>query len=92
MDSDYALVLASYIKSSQYRFKVAESLMGSVMTPTEISNDTGILVAHMSNVLKQLKSKDIIECINEDARKGRLYRLTDTGNLVVNEYLPLLLI
>ena len=29
------------------------------------------------------KSKDIVECINEEARKGRLYRLTDTGKDVL---------
>ena len=28
-------------------------------------------------------SKEIVECINEEARKGRLYRLTDTGKEVL---------
>ena len=31
----------------------------------------------------KLKSKEIVECINEEARKGRLYRLTDTGKEVL---------
>ena len=31
----------------------------------------------------ELKSKEIVECINEEARKGRLYRLTDTGKEVL---------
>ena len=34
----------------------------------------------MSKVLKELKDAGIAECINEDVRKGRLYRLTDVGN------------
>ena len=34
-------------------------------------------------ILSELKSKEIVECINEEARKGRLYRLTDTGKEVL---------
>ena len=37
----------------------------------------------VSKVLSELKSKEIVECINEEARKGRLYRLTDTGKDVL---------
>ena len=39
---------------------------------------------HISKVLSELKSKEIVECINEEARKGRLYRLTDTGKEVLD--------
>ena len=85
------LVMASYVKSSTYRYKVLECLhTHKVSTPTMISEDTGILVNHMSNILKQLKENGYVECINEESRKGRLYRLTSLGELVVSNYLPLL--
>ena len=45
--------------------------------------DLGIRTNHISKVLSELKSKEIVECINEEARKGRLYRLTDTGKEVL---------
>ena len=33
----------------------------------------------MSNVLRDLKQNGVVECINEEVRRGRLYRLTDLG-------------
>lgn len=89
MDEVEGLTLASYIKTSKYRYKVMRSLKKySLQTPTEISKDTGILVSHMSNVLRQLKEKNLIECVNENSHKGRIYRLTSIGYVVANDYLP----
>ena len=42
-----------------------------------------IRINHISNVLRQLKNKNIVECMNEDAHKGRLYRLTPTGKEIL---------
>ena len=47
--------------------------------PKEIAEDSDILQNHISNVLRQLKEKDIVECLNPNVRKGRLYRLSDEG-------------
>lgn len=33
----------------------------------------------MSNVLRDLKETGIVECINEEVKRGRLYRLTPLG-------------
>ena len=38
---------------------------------------------HLSNPLKQLKEYELVECINPEVRKGRLYRLTDKGDALV---------
>lgn len=35
---------------------------------------------HISNVLRQLKDHELVECINLEVKKGRLYRLTEKGN------------
>jgi DNA-binding MarR family transcriptional regulator len=51
----------------------------------EIASDSGILPNHISNVLRQLKEKDIVECINPEVRKGRLYRLSDNGLDILDE-------
>ena len=38
---------------------------------------------HISNTLKELKDHELVECINNpEVRKGRLYRLTDKGELI----------
>lgn len=71
-----------YINRSQYRIKVMKSLDGEVKIPSEIANDTEIFQNLISNTLRQLKEHELIECINPEVRKGRLYRLTDKGEEV----------
>ena len=71
-----------YVNRSQYRLKVIKSLNGNVKIPSEIANDTEIFQNHISNTLRQLKEHELIECINPEVRKGRLYRLTDKGEEV----------
>lgn len=68
-----------YVNRSSYRVKVLKSLKNDVKMPTQIAEDSGILPNHISNVLRQLKEKEIVECINPEVRKGRLYRLSDEG-------------
>ena len=65
-----------YINRFQYRLKVMKSLDGEVKIPSEIAKDTEIFQNHISNTLKQLKEHELIECINPEVRKGKLYRLT----------------
>ena len=71
-----------YINRSQYRIKVMKSLDGEVKIPSEIANDTEIFQNHISNTLRQLKEHELIECINPEVKKGRLYRLTEKGKNV----------
>ena len=71
--------LLKYVNNSSYRVKVLKALGDDVKIPTQIASDSGILPNHISNVLRQLKEKEIVECINPEVRKGRLYRLSDNG-------------
>ena len=59
-----------------------KSLDGEVKIPSEIANDTEIFQNHISNTLRQLKEHKLIECINPEVRKCRLYRLTEKGKTV----------
>lgn len=52
--------------------------------PTEIAKRSNIKTNHVSKVLSELKSKELIELINPEARKGHLYRLTSLGDELVN--------
>lgn len=80
---DELLKLTSYVEISKYREKTLKSIGNNVKIPVNIAKDSGIRTNHISKVLSELKSKEIVECINEEARKGRLYRLTDTGKEVL---------
>ena len=83
---DECLILVGYVKSSSYRVKVINVFReGLCLTPTEISALADIRVNHISTVLKELSDKQLLECINPNAHKGRLYRLTSKGIQVKNE-------
>ena len=82
--SDEMLTEISYVTISSYRKRVMKSLDdGDVKIPTEIAKDSDIRTNHISKVLSELKARDMVECINPEARKGRLYRLTDHGKDIV---------
>ena len=61
------------VNRSQYKLKVMKSLDGEVKIPSEIANDTEIFKNHISNTLRQLKEHKLIECINPEVKRGRLY-------------------
>ena len=62
-----------------------KSLEGDVKIPTAIANDSGIRTNHISKVLAELKAHELVECINPEVRKGRLYRLPDKGEEIIKE-------
>lgn len=70
----------AYVTISSYRIKTIMSLEGGRLEiPSGISKRAGVRVSHMSKVLNDLKEAGIVECLNENAHKGRLYRLTELG-------------
>jgi len=83
--SDQMWKEVGYVQSSKYRTKVMKSLAEETKIPSKIAKDTDILQNHMSATLKQLKEHELVECINPEVRKGRLYRLTDKGEKIVNK-------
>lgn len=81
---DESLKKYAYVSISSYRTKAVKSLKNEVKMPTEIAEDTGIRKNHISKVLRELKDNGVAECINEEAKRGRLYRLTDVGEDIAN--------
>ena len=79
MNDDELLILKSYVEISGYRTNVMKSIGTETKIPSVIANESGIIPNHISNVLKDLKEHGLAVCINENARKGRLYRLTNEG-------------
>ena len=81
--SDEMLTEISYVQISSYRKKVMKSLDGEVLIPTQIAKNSEIRPNHISKVLAELKAHELVECINPEVRKGRLYRLTSKGDEIV---------
>lgn len=81
---DETLKKYAYVNISSYRARVVKTLKDEDKTPTVIARDAGIRVNHISHVLKQLKECEVAECINEQNRKNRIYRLTDVGREIAD--------
>ena len=62
-----------------------KALEDEVLIPTVISERSDIKTNHISKILGELIDKELIEIINPEVRKGRLYRLTDEGKGVVRK-------
>ena len=81
--SDEMLSEISYVQISKYRLKVMKTLEDKVKMPSQIAKDSEIRQNHISKVLAELKARELVECINPEVRKGRLYRHTEKGEQVV---------
>ncbi|WP_405290040.1 winged helix-turn-helix domain-containing protein [Methanobrevibacter sp.] len=74
-----------YVKKSKYRTGVIKSIEEYPKMPSQIARDCEIAQNHISNTLKQLKEIDLVECMNPEVKKGRLYRLTDKGEKIAEK-------
>ena len=81
MDED----VLRYVNKSTYRVRTIKTIGKDIKIPKEIAHDSGILQSHISNVLRELKDKDLVECLNPKMRKGRLYRLSEDGLDILNQ-------
>jgi DNA-binding MarR family transcriptional regulator len=78
--SDYQLL--GYVLASTYRTKIALMLSSQAATPKQMAKITNLRIGHVSNVLKGLVNKGLIECVNAEAKRGRIYRLTQKGKCI----------
>lgn len=75
----------SSIISSEAKISIILALDKKILTPKRISQLTNKRINHISTYLTQLKKNNIVICLNEEMKKGRLYKLTELGNKVVGE-------
>lgn len=79
LTDDEKLSLAAYVVMSSYRERVVNVLHGKFMTPKYIAENCEIRQNHISVTLRELKDNGLVVCINEEAHKGRVYKLTEMG-------------
>lgn len=82
-NEDKLLELVAYIKASEHRQNIVKYLGDELKTPSEIGEKLDIRTNHISNLLADLRKQDIVLCATPNVRKGRLYKLTDTGKRVL---------
>lgn len=84
--SDEIFEELGYVMSSKHRPNVMKSLKERMKMPSQICQELDLLPNHISMILGELKDHDLVVCVNPNAAKGRLYRLTEKGRAVL-EYL-----
>lgn len=77
--------LTEYVKRSSYRMRVLRVIGDDVIMPFQIAKKSGISNNHISSTLTQLRQHDLVELINPEMPRGRLYRLSDKGKKVLIE-------
>jgi predicted transcriptional regulator len=77
--------LVEYVMKSSYRTRVLQAIGDEVMMPHQIARKSNVLNNHISKTLRQLREHDLVELINPEVSRGRLYRLTDEGKIILNE-------
>lgn len=78
--------LLSFVRSSKYRSKILVFIDDDVKIPSDIAKEINLSNTHTSKYLKSLKEKELIKCLNEEAKRGRLYKLTEKGKSIL-EYI-----
>ena len=77
--------MREYVMNSSYRMRVLEAIGDDIMMPHRIAIKSNVLNNHISTTLRQLREKGLVELINPEMPRGRLYRLTDDGKRILNE-------
>ena len=72
----------SYVKRSKNRAKVVNIIGTSIKIPSEIAKSMDLRINQISAILKDLKENEIVVCLNEGDKTGRLYQLTPKGQEV----------
>ena len=71
--------MIGYVKISPTRYQTLKTIKSDFLMPSEIAKSTGFRITQVSNALHDLKEKNLVYCLNEEATKGRLYKNTDLG-------------
>lgn len=78
--------ILGFVKVSKYRIGTLKAIGNTYKMPSEIARETNFKTSQVSSSLSDLKSKNLVVCLNEEAKKGRLYKCSDAG-LKIIEYL-----
>ena len=74
-----------YVKRSKNRTHIMKSLDEFPKIPSELAEATVISRQHISHGLKELSQRDLVVCLNPEEQRGRIYRLTERGEKVLEE-------
>ena len=74
---------AGYVLRSKNRPQVLE-LLKLPQNPSQIAKKLKISLTHASKTIRELNSKKLIKCLNEESNLGRIYQITKEGEEILN--------
>ncbi|WP_178648916.1 winged helix-turn-helix domain-containing protein [uncultured Methanobrevibacter sp.] len=80
---DKLIILTEYVKQSTNRTKVLKTIGINILKPTDITKKTNIHINNVSRSLKQLKEKGLVQILNPESKRGRLYKITEEGKRIL---------
>lgn len=75
---------AGFIVASNIRRLVFEEVADGPTTPSTITEAVDHPFSNVSRELGQLLDRGMVEVMNPDSHKGRIYRITDRGNAAMD--------
>lgn len=73
----------SFVISSDYRVAVLRRLANGPATPSQIAGETDHAISHVSRALGDLRNHGLVELlVSEERKKGRVYGLTERGEVI----------
>jgi predicted transcriptional regulator len=85
MEYNDLIILKNFIQRSTYRERTLKSIKNGYENPTLIAKDANIDKSHISRTLKELLEKNLIQLLNPESKKGRIYIITELGDQVLSE-------
>jgi len=74
----------SFVVRSVHRKRVFESL-DKPKTPTQLAQELSINLGYMSNILISLIDRKLIQCLNPDEKRHRLYERNKKGEILFKD-------
>jgi len=74
----------SFVVRSEHRKSVFDAL-NKPKTPTQLSQELSIDLGYMSNIIISLLDRKLIECLNPEEKRHRLYRRNKKGEKLFEE-------
>lgn len=70
---DYAWVVRGKQRRAVMKALIREKI------PTQVKEATNLALNNVSDVLRAFEKRKLVECLNPEAKTGRIYKLTSKG-------------
>lgn len=72
-----------FVKASYIREGILKQLRKKPSTPKDLTVSLGIHFPQVSNNLKEMCEKGLVQCLTENRKKGKVYSITEKGIEVI---------